>query len=556
MLSCVHIENIAVIKNIDIDFTGGFCAVSGETGAGKTVIMQALKMLVGGKCERELVRRGEERALISGVFADIPEDVAETLADMGYECEDGELLVVRTVTSDGRSSVKINGKSATAAIQKSVVGRLLDIHGQHDSVSLLDRKTHLSMLDRYADTAELLSEYSSKYLHYTNIKRAISELDAQASESERQLDFLRMQIKELDSAKLKPGEEEKLEEEKKRLGSIEKVQRQASFAYRAIYGGEKGNACMLLDKSIASLSAVSDELPEMATLTERLKEAYYELCDIAEGLSEFADNGEDASARLDKIEGRLDVYSKLKRKYNTDTEGMLAYLEKIKKKADTFENLDAARAELDDEFKTVTAELGALACRITEARAAAGTALSGEVAEVLKFLDMPKVRFKVELSSAKNGFTPNGADEAVFMLSLSDGEGMIELSSASGGELSRVMLALKSVLCEKYGAQTVIYDEIDTGVSGKTARKIGIKLKQSAKNSQIICVTHSAQIASLADTHYRISKKTADGRFESEVTELDREGRVEELSRILGGINITEAQRRAAEDMLSCEDVL
>ncbi len=556
MLACVHIENIAVIKSIDIDLTDGFCAVTGETGAGKSVIMQALKMLSGGKLDRDLVRRGEERAQISGLFSDVPEDVQTLLSDMGYECEDGELLVVRSVGADGRSSVKINGKSATAAMQKNVVGRLLDIHSQHDSITLLDRKTHMSMLDRYAGADELLCEYRGKYSKYSETKRKIAELEAQRAESERQLDFLRMQIKELEGAKLKEGEEEKLEEEKKRLSSIEKVRKQASFAYRAIYGGERGNACMLLDKSITSLSAVSDDIPEFSALVERLREAYYEICDIAEGLAEYADDGEDPTQKLDKIETRLDAYSKLKRKYNTDTAGMLEYLSQIKAKADMFENIDGAKDELDAEYKAREEELRALSDALSAVRKNAAHTLSESVGEVLRFLDMPKVRFEVCVTGARQGYTPDGADEVAFMLSMSEAEPMIELSDASGGELSRVMLALKSVLCEKFGAQTVVYDEIDTGVSGKTARKIGIKLKQSALDSQVICVTHSAQIASLADTHLRISKRSSDGRFESEVCELDRAGRILELSRILGGINITDAQRQAAEDMLRGEDVL
>ncbi len=556
MLACVHIENIAVIKSIDIDLTDGFCAVTGETGAGKSVIMQALKMLSGGKLDRDLVRRGEERAQISGLFSDVPEDVQTLLSDMGYECEDGELLVVRSVGADGRSSVKINGKSATAAMQKNVVGRLLDIHSQHDSITLLDRKTHMSMLDRYAGADELLCEYRGKYSKYSETKRKIAELEAQRAESERQLDFLRMQIKELEGAKLKEGEEEKLEEEKKRLSSIEKVRKQASFAYRAIYGGERGNACMLLDKSITSLSAVSDDIPEFSALVERLREAYYEICDIAEGLAEYADDGEDPTQKLDKIETRLDAYSKLKRKYNTDTAGMLEYLSQIKTKADMFENIDGAKDELDAEYKAREEELRALSDALSAVRKNAAHTLSESVGEVLRFLDMPKVRFEVCVTGARQGYTPDGADEVAFMLSMSEAEPMIELSDASGGELSRVMLALKSVLCEKFGAQTVVYDEIDTGVSGKTARKIGIKLKQSAIDSQVICVTHSAQIASLADTHLRISKRSSDGRFESEVCELDRAGRILELSRILGGINITDAQRQAAEDMLRGEDVL
>jgi len=558
MLSSIHIENIAVIKNIDIDLAGGFCAITGETGAGKTVIMDAVKLLVGAKTNRELVRRGEERAQIVGVFTDVGDDVADTLAELGYDCEDGELMIARTITADGRSSVRINGKSATTAIQKAVVGSLLDFHGQHDNVTLLDKKTHLRMLDKYADTSELLGEYKEKYSAFCETKKKLSELERSSRDRDRQLDFLRMQIKEIEAVKPKADEEEKLEAEKIKLTNIEKVRKQASFAYRAIYGGERGNACMLLDKSISSLSSVADAIPEFSELVERLRSTYYELNDIAQSLGEYADDGEDPSARLDKIESRLESYSKLKKKYGADVSEIIDFLEKAKKKAEEYENSEVIKDELEAEYKVRYESMRECALRLTEKRRAAAEKLSLAICESLSFLDMPKVRFEVSVgvqySDEKHGgYSPDGADDVAFLLALSPSEPLLELSNASGGELARVMLAIKSVLSEKYGAGTVFYDEIDTGVSGKTARKIGMKLSRSARHSQVICVTHSAQIASLADTHYKIVKNTSEGRFESEIYELDREGRIGELSRILGGINVTDAQRQAAEDMLQGE---
>ena len=556
MLSSIHIENIAVIKKTDIDLSRGFCAITGETGAGKTVIMDAVKLLVGAKTNRELVRRGEERAEISGVFSEIGEDVQNTLAELGYDCEDGELLILRTITSDGRSSVRINGKSATAAIQKAVVGSLLDFHGQHDNVTLLDKKTHLRMLDEYADTSSLIAEYKEKYSAFCEVKKKLAELERASLDRDRQLDFLNMQIKEIEAVKPKVGEEEKLEAEKIKLTNIEKVKKQASFAYRAIYGGEKGNACMLLDKSIASLSSVADAIPEFSDLVRRLQEAYYELSDIAQALGDYADDdAEDPTLRLDKIETRLEAYSRLKKKYGSDIAEIIAFLDRAKRKAEEYENSDAIKEELESKYKNCFDSMQKCARTLSKKRRDAAEKLSGAICDTLSFLDMPKVRFSVVVTDScrdekNDGYTSDGADDVAFMLALSPSEPLLELSNASGGELARVMLAIKSVLSEKYGAATVIYDEIDTGVSGKTARKIGMKLCQSAKNSQVICVTHSAQIASLADTHYKIVKNSNDGRFESEIHELDHDGRVEELSRILGGINVTDAQRQAAEDML------
>lgn len=562
MLSNIHIENIAVIKNIDLDLSGGFSAVTGETGAGKSVIMDAIKLLVGAKTDRELIRRGEDKAQVTGLFCDVDTATAQVCRELGYDCDEGEILVARTITADGRSNVRINGRSATAAIQKQIVGRLLDFHGQHDNVTLLDSKTHLRMLDEYADTSAEMSLYSEKYSVYLEARRALSSHVEQSKDKERELDFLRTQIKEIESVKPKEGEEEKLEADVLRLSSIEKIRKQTAFAYKALWGGEKGNACMLIEKSAQALGTVSDALPECADLCERLKNVYYELSDIAETVDGLAETGsEDPTIALDRAEARLDSLRKLKKKYGSDVSEILSYLDDIKGKVNTYENSEQITLELKKEYKKAVADLEGAARELSDKRKDAAKKLSHSVADVLSFLDMPKVRFEASVSQRSkneknkdNVYTKDGADDVVFLLAMSNAEPLLELSNASGGEISRVMLALKSVLSQKYGQQTVIYDEIDAGVSGKTARKIGLKLKESARNAQVICVTHSAQIASLADTHLKISKDNIDGRLESSVTALDREGRIDELSRILGGINVTDAQRQAALDMLERDD--
>lgn len=562
MLSNIHIENIAVIKNIDVDLSDGFCAITGETGAGKTVIMDAIKLLVGAKCDRELIRRGEDRALVSGLFVDVPVSTVQALSELGYSCEDGELLVTRTFSSDGRSSVKLNGKSATASIGRSIVGGLLDFHGQHDNVTLLDTKTHLRLLDEYAECTTELEQYKGKYASFVDArKRLVSHLEG-SRDKERELDFLRAQVKEIEAARLKEGEEEQLERELLRLSSIEKIRKQSTFAYKALLGGERGNACMLIDKSAMALSSVCDAVAEFEELSERLKAVYWELTDIAQTVDSLSSVGdEDPSIAIDKIEGKLDTIRKLKKKYGTEVSDILGYLSEIKEKVNTYENSEAIADELKREYKTALGELRETADALSEKRRSAAEKLSVSVMEVLSFLDMPKVTFSVSVTpceqKGKNSdsiYTPDGADDVVFLLSMSSTEPMIALTNASGGEISRVMLALKSVISEKGGSQTVIYDEIDAGVSGRTARKIGIKLKESARDTQVICVTHSAQIASLADVHYKITKEQTDAGLESNIRVLDGEGRVEELSRILGGINITQAQRQAALDMLQGEN--
>ncbi len=560
MLSNIHIENIAVIKSIDLDLSGGFCAITGETGAGKSVIMDAIKLLAGTKTDRELVRRGESRAEITGLFTDVDSVSAEVCRELGYDCDDGEILVSRTVTSDGKSSVRINGKSATAAIQKRIVGNMLDFHGQHDNVTLLDARTHLRMLDEYASDAAELACYREKYTAYTDARRELASHLEHSRDKERELDFLRAQIKEIEGVKPKAGEEEKLEADVLRLSSIEKIRKQTSFAYRALLGGEKGNACMLIDKSASALSSVADALPECTELSERLKNVYYELSDIAQTVDGLADVGaDDPTIALDRAEARLDSLRKLKKKYGSDVSEILSYLDQIKCKVNTYENSEQIAAELKKKYKYALSELEEVAKALTEKRKTAAEKLSLSVAEVLSFLDMPKVRFEARVTprlkeeGRESLFAADGGDDVVFLLALTSTEPLLELSNASGGEISRVMLALKSVLSEKYGQQTVIYDEIDAGVSGKTARKIGLKLRDSARSAQVLCVTHSAQIASLADVHYKITKESYEDRLESRITALDREGRIEELSRILGGINVTEAQRQAALDMLESD---
>ena len=562
MLSSIHIENIAVIKKLDIEFSPGFCAFTGETGAGKTVIMDAIKLLAGAKTDRDLIRRGENRAEISGVFTNISDEISRKLAEMGYECEDGELLVSRYITSDGRSGVKINGRSATSAIQKSIVGSLLDFHGQHDSMTLLDKKTHIQTLDRYSECDALLEEYREKYAHFTEARSRYTDFISKEREREREYSLLLSEIKEIEAVKPKAGEEEALEAQRTRLSSIEKIKKQAGFAYKALYGGERGNASMLIDKSIESLEGISDVVGEVNGLVSRLRDIYYDIEDISDSVRAlYASEDGDPTAMLDKIESRLDAYQKLKRKYGSDVPEILSYLDSAKKKVSDHENADAIKEELEKECKALYVSLRGVADALSEKRSASAKQLSVGVAEVLDFLDMPKVRFYVDViprpSDKKGGeFTPDGADDVVFSMSLSPAEPPIELSNASGGELARVMLALKSTLSEKYGVATVIYDEIDAGVSGKTARKIGIKLKGSSAAMQVICVTHSAQIASLADTHYKIVKNTDGDRFESGVISLDRDGRINELSRILGGLNVTSAQKQAARDMLEYEGEL
>lgn len=558
MLVSLHIENIAVIKQLSFEFSGGFTAMTGETGAGKSVVIDCINLLLGAKAERELIRRGSNSALISGLFSNFSEGTLSTLAEVGvFPDEEGNILVERTLTSDGKSKIFINSRPVTLALLKSVTPCLVTIHAQSTTAQLLDSKSHLELLDVVADSGEELKKYREIFREYDKCRKEIEEIKSKAQESERYKEILKYQIADIDSLALRDGEEEELVDKKVKLKNSEKITKNTDFAFRALKGSEKGSATYLLDRTATALSQIADVVPDFSDYSERLRDIMYQLDDIAESVYEvLADIDENPTETLNSIEERLDKISKLKRKYGLTIKDCLAFRENAYKTLEKIENSDGILKELNKKEKELYKAALDIANIIHEKREKSAKILEEKVKETLEFLDMPKVVFFVQLKkSYKDGeaiLTKDGVDEAEFYISANRGADAQPLSKvASGGELSRVMLSLKSVIADKDGIPTIIYDEIDAGVSGKTARKIGIKMRDLSKASQLFCVTHSAQIASLSDKHYLISKSDVDGATETSVRELDYEGRVAELSRILGGISITEAQRAAAVDMLS-----
>jgi DNA repair protein RecN (Recombination protein N) len=549
MLQSLHVENIAVIKNLDIDFESGFSVLSGETGAGKSIIIDSINMLSGNRISRELVRTGEDKAVVSAVFCDLSDEVRSILEDYGFEADDS-IMLQRTLSKDGKSLVKLNGRTVTQAIQKDVCRLLINIHGQNENQRLMNKGAQLDILDAFAENKELLAKYFEAYFKLTEAKRRLDELNSSQAEKMRMRDIYAFQLEEINSVKLKDGEEEKLESERNRLGSIEKISEKVNLVYRALYAGEKGSAVYLLERSAAALDKISDVLPELKEFSARLNDYKYEIEDIALTVREYASASENPTEQLNKIESRLDAINKLKRKYGNSVEEILAFRDKTAELLNEIDNSDDIKEDISNEIKRIGKIASALAEEIRERRSSAADKITVGVMENLRFLDMPKVKFKVSVTPTGK-LRSDGGDDVEFLIATNAGEPLMPLEKiASGGELSRIMLALKCVLSDKDGVGTVIYDEVDAGISGKTSRKVGIKLKEISKLMQIISVTHSAQIASLADSHYLISKSDVDGRTESKVDLLDYDGRVSEVARILGGINITDSQINAAKEMI------
>ena len=551
MIRSLHIENIAVVRSLDIDFSEGMTVLSGETGAGKSIIIDSLGLLLGNKADKELIRTGEDSATVSALFGDVGDEIEEKLSELGFECEDGTVMLSRTLGA--RSGARINGRAVTVGMLREIGGALFNIHGQNDNQMLLDRKNHVRLLDSFASNGELLEEYTAIYKETLHIRIEIDAIRRDSMERERLGEMLRFQISDIDAHKLKSGEEEALEELVKKLSAAERINKSCSTVNKAIFGSEKmRGASYLVEAASNALDAITDSVTGAADLCARLNDVKYELEDIAECARELADIGDgDYASRLDKAQARLAAITKLKRKYGESVEEILQFRADAAKRLDGIENADDRAAELGEELDKKEKEATKLALELRKRRRDSAVRLQENVRETLAFLDMPRVRFEASVRPLTQ-LCASGLDSVEFLVATNAGEPLMAMEKiASGGELARIMLSLKNVLNECDGIRTVIFDEIDTGISGKTSRKVGIKLKEIARGAQVLCVTHSAQIASLSHHHMRIFKTESEGRVSTSVMPLDRDGRVAEISRILGGIEITEAVRNAAVEMIS-----
>ncbi|MBO5355332.1 MAG: DNA repair protein RecN [Clostridia bacterium] len=550
MLDSLHIENMAVISSLDVDFSSGLSVITGETGSGKSVMIDSLSFLLGGKPSRELIRTGEQQATVSGVFTDLGQDCLSYLREAGLEIED-ELLLQRTLCVDGKVKNRLNGRVIPQSMLRELSGFLVSIHGQNDNQLLLRREVQAKLLDSVSDLDETLKSYEEVYTALREARAALSALHRDGAELNRLRDILSFQIGEIDAARLKKGEEEELLVRRAKLQNAEKITKQAEFTYHVLYGSEKGSAALILERAAQSMRQLSSVIPDAAIAAEKLMNMRYEAEDIANTARDLAADTEgDPTVALNKVEGRLDTITKLRRKYGEDIEAILAFREEAAKKLSTLEHSDEEEARLGGEIRELEQKLKALALTLHDSRCAAARALSERVQAELAFLDMPSVRFEIAVTQGDT-FTPTGNDRIEFCISTNPGDPLAPLSKiASGGELARIMLALRSVLNDRDGVKTAVFDEVDTGISGKTARKIGIKLAEIGKSTQVICITHSAQIASLASAHYKISKLEKNDRAFTQVQLLDEKGRIAEVARILGGLSVTQTQTQAAAEMI------
>lgn len=555
MLQSLHIENIAVIKRVDIELGDGLTVLTGETGAGKSILIDSVNLLLGGKFNRELIRVGQTTAHVSGLFTDLCDDVLAELAenDIPVDAEERMLRISRSVSADGKSNFRMEGRPVSAATVRRIGAMLLNIHGQNDNQALLQKSAHLQLLDAMGDLHVLHNEYADAYRALIKCRGELEKLTGSDAEKVRRAEMLSYQIKDIAAAKLKTGEEEALLAKRIKLQNAEKIQKQVNLITTALDARDKnGSAVYLINRSCAALRQLSAVIPQAEELAARLESMMYDVRDVADEVSTWCDDdmSEDPSAALDAIEGRLEQISRLKRKYGESVEMVLAFAQKAQAELDALESAKDRIDALQLELKELQSACMQAADRLTERRRALADEITARIHEELAFLDMPKVRFAVSIRPCAD-FTVMGRDDVEFLISTNPGQELMPLIKiASGGELARLMLAIKTVLNDRDGVGCVVFDEVDTGISGKTSRKVGIRLRQMAKSVQVVCITHSAQIASLADTHALISKTEQNGLMETDVTLLDEDGRVSEIARIMGGIEITEVQRQAAREMI------
>lgn len=556
MLASLHIENLALIKQIDINFTEGFSALTGETGAGKSIVMDAVGMATGAKVGKDIIRNGENFALVEALFCDISATSLEHLNAFGiFPDEDGCIFINRRFDIDGKNTVTVNGKRIPLTVLRDISSYLVNIHAQHDNAELLKSEKHVNILDSFAANNTELLAYTQAYKSYNEICERINELSVDEKEKKRRIDILKFQIAEISEAKLKPDEEEKLKVEKRKLLYSEKINKNSSLCYRALYENESGNAAVdCIDRAMSALRNLDGIVDGSEELFSRLEDVKSEIIDIAESVDAFSESDVvDSTAALDRIEARLDTIKKLCSRYGADINEVLAFKEMCEKSLAETELSDEQIEKLKKECKQCKEQLEKAASALSETRHKAAIKLSNSVEEQLKYLDMNSARLSVDFSPVEIGeYTSNGNEKIEFLVRINKGEGNHSLAkTASGGELSRVMLAIKTVLADKDGgADTLVFDEIDTGISGSTSRKIGIMLKKLASRKQVFCVTHSAQVSSLSDTHFKVSKTTENGRTYTSVTELSGEEKVREVARIISGMDITDASIDSARELI------
>lgn len=549
MLKFLHIENIAVIERSDIEFSAGFNVLTGETGAGKSIVIDAINAVLGERTSKELIRAGCDTAEVSAVFGELDNATAAALSDAGVTPdEDGNIVIRRRLSAAGKGLIKLNDRPVTATELKEIGKHLVNIHGQHDNQALLDPERHLDYIDAVADDDPIKGKYYAEFRELNRIRKELAATETDEDEKRRRVGLLKYQINELESAGIKPGEYEKLQKKLAIARNYQKTAEALSRAYSALKGDDEfDGAVSLLTDAEKSLSSLHNE--EWDKKSSALADAAAAAEDVSAALYDFLENAELAGIDPDEINSRLETLDKLMAKYGNSEEEMLEFLEKARTELNDTEFSDKKAAELSTLLDDATERLIALAEELTAARKKAAAEFEKQVCDILSYLNMPDVRFTVQFG--KGRYTKRGCDTAEFMISANRGESVKPLCKiASGGELSRVMLAIKSVLLGRDPVGTMIFDEIDTGISGYTAGKVGTQLKKVAENRQVICVTHLAQIAAMADTHLLIEKKAEKDRTFTSVSPLSYEQRINEIARIMSGAQMTENLYNSAKELL------
>ena len=551
MLANLKIENVAVIEKAEVNFTPGFNVLTGETGAGKSILIDSINAILGNRTSRELVRSGAQKACIWATFENIPQSVKKQLEKCGYEAND-DLLLYREINAEGKGSCRVNGMPATAAVVRDISSGLLSIHGQHDSQSLTNPALHLGLLDQYAQNRDLFAEYYRRYRELVTVKRQLDALNASESDKQRRIEALAAEIDAIDAAALQPGEEKTLQERKNVITHAQSILAGITAAHLALAGdedGEQAGAADLLGGAVDGLqnSARLDE--SLTAMSERLNDLYYSARELATDLADRLDAYGFDAGELDQIETRLDTIYRIKQKFGMEVDELLARREAAAAELETFQSSGQKIAELKAQMQTLYAAAKEAAEKLTQSRLKGFAAMNKEMKAALEFLNMPGIRFA--LKHARGPLSSHGQDTVEFLISTNPGEEPKPLAKiASGGELSRIMLAFKSALADRDALPTVIYDEIDTGVSGLAAGRIGQLLHQTAKGHQVLCITHTPQVAAFADNQLLIQKNVRKDRTFTEIHTLDMDGRVEVLARMISGDKVSELSLASARELI------
>lgn len=550
MLNQLSVRNVAVIDKLDINFHDGVSVLTGETGAGKSIIIDSINMILGDRANKELVRYGTDKAVVQAVF-DAPKSVINILEENDIDVEDETVIITRQVTKEGKSVARINGMVVTLNILREISDRLINIHGQHDNQALLTPIRHITFLDAYADNEEYINRYKDILSKKREIEKKISSLEMDEQEKMQRIDLLEYQVNEIKKASLEKGEEDELREQRDIYTNAEQITKSVNEAYMNLYEGDEiQSAYDGISIAVNEISQISDLNPQLKSIYDTLNEIMYSLEDTAHEIKEFGETVEFDEQTLNEIEERLDLISRLKRKYGNSIEEILEYLKKAESELNDIKLSDERTNELKEELKNITKELKEKGNVLTQRRENAAKVLEENIEKSLHELNMEKSKFKVSIEN-DGTFYDNGMDKVEFLISTNPGEPLKPLVKiASGGELSRVMLAIKSILADSDGVDTMIFDEIDTGVSGKAAMSIAKKLAVIAKNKQVICITHLPQLTAMADNHYLIQKNTDGEMASTTLKELDEEGRELELARIIDGGEVTELALSHAKQML------